>query len=93
MTETFTIRWYTRFGARSCRYLFAQKIEREKNNISYVLINPLIRQCLHESGLISILFHDFETASKSMRFGSVYTKSLSPENENSDGISERCTTC
>ena len=29
---------------------------------------------LHERGFISIRFHDFETASKSMRFGSVYTE-------------------
>ena len=29
---------------------------------------------LHERGFISIRFRDFETASKSMRFGSVYTE-------------------
>ena len=32
---------------------------------------------LHERGLTSILFHDFETAWKSMRFGSVYKQPFS----------------
>ena len=32
---------------------------------------------LHERGFISIRFHDFETAPKPMRFGSVYTEPFS----------------
>ena len=39
-----------------------------------------LRQRLQESGFTSTRFHDFETASKSMRFGRVYTKLFSPEN-------------
>ena len=38
---------------------------------------------LHEHGFISIRFHDFETVSKSMQFGSVYTEPFSPENQSS----------
>ena len=53
----------------------------------------LFRLRLHELGFISIQFHDFETASKSMRFGSVYTKPFSPGNQSRDGIREHCTTC
>ena len=53
----------------------------------------LLRLRLHEHGFISIRFHDFETVSKSMRFGSVYTEPFSPENQSRDGISERFTTC
>ena len=52
-----------------------------------------IRLHLHEHGFISIQFHDFETVSKSMRFGSVYTEPFSSENQSRDGISERFTTC
>ena len=33
-------------------------------------------------------FHDFETTSKSMRFGSVYTEPFSPENPSHDGVNE-----
>ena len=36
-----------------------------------------VRLRLHERGFISIRFHDFETAPKSMRFGSVYTEPFS----------------
>ena len=52
-----------------------------------------MRLRLHERGFISIRLHDFETASKWMRFGSVYTEPFSPENQSRDGISERSTTC
>ena len=51
------------------------------------------RQSLHESGLTSTWSQDFEVASKSMRFGSVYTKPFSPENQSRDVISECCTMC
>ena len=47
----------------------------------------------HERGFTLSRFHDFETTSKLMRFGSVYTEPFSPENSSHDGISERCTTC
>ena len=36
-------------------------------------ISPYIRLRLHECDFLSIRFHDFDTPSKSMRFGSVYT--------------------
>ena len=36
-----------------------------------------LRLRLHECGFTSIRFQDFETASKSMRFGSVYTEPFS----------------
>ena len=36
-------------------------------------ISPYIQLRLYECDFISIRFHDFETHSKSMRFGSVYT--------------------
>ena len=52
-----------------------------------------LRLRLHEHSFISIRFHDFETVSKSMRFGSVYTEPFSPENQSNHGISERFTTC
>ena len=52
-----------------------------------------MRLRLHERGFISIRFHDFETALKSMQFGSVYTEPFSPENQSRDSISERCTMC
>ena len=52
-----------------------------------------VRLRLREHGFISIRFHDFETVSKSMRFGSVYMELFSPENQSRDGISERFTTC
>ena len=52
-----------------------------------------LRHRLHERGFASTRFDDFETASKSMRFGSVYTVPFSPENPSRDGISELCTTC
>ena len=41
---------------------------------------------LHEGGFASTRFHDFETASKSMQFGRVYTEPFSPENPSRDGI-------
>ena len=50
-----------------------------------------LRQSSHESGFTSTRFHDFETASKSMRFGSVYTKPFSPENQSRDVLSKCCT--
>ena len=59
----------------------------------FILIDFCFRQRLHERGFTSTQFHDFETASKAMRFGSVYTEPFSPENPSRDGISERCTTC
>lgn len=62
-------------------------------NVIGSLPQPKVRQRLHERGLASTRFHDFETASKSMRFVSVYTEPFSPENPSRDGISERCTTC
>ena len=37
----------------------------------------ILRLRLHERGFISTRFHDFETASKSMRFGIVYTEPFS----------------
>ena len=43
--------------------------------------------------ITSTRFNDFETASKSMRFGNVYTESFSPGNQSHNGMSERCTTC
>ena len=43
-----------------------------------------LRQRLHERGFTSTRFHDFETASKSMRLGSVYTEPFSPENPSRD---------
>ena len=36
-----------------------------------------LRLRLHERGFISIRFHDFKTAPKLMRFGSVYTEPFS----------------
>ena len=36
-----------------------------------------VRLRLHERGFISIRFHDFKTAPKLMRFGSVYTEPFS----------------
>ena len=56
-------------------------------------VKQSIRQRLHERGFTSTRFHDFETASKSMWFGSAYTEPFSPENPSRDGISERYTTC
>ena len=52
----------------------------------------MFRQRLHERSFKSTRLHEFETASKSMRFGSVYREPFSPENPSRDGISERCTT-
>ena len=52
-----------------------------------------LRHRLHEHGFTSTRFHDLETASKSMRFGSVYADPFSPENPSRNGISESCTTC
>ena len=52
-----------------------------------------LRQRLHERGFKSTRFHDLETESKSMRFGSVYTETFSPENPSRDGISELYTRC
>ena len=52
-----------------------------------------LRQRLSERSFTSTRFHDFETASKSMLFGGVYTEPFSPKNPSRDGINERCTTC
>ena len=56
-------------------------------------LNVHLRQPLHELGFKSTWFHDFETASKSLRFGNVYTKPFSRENPSRDGISEPCAMC
>ena len=39
--------------------------------------DDLLRQRLQERGFTSTRFHDFETAPKSMRFGSLYTEPFS----------------
>ena len=59
--------------------------------LSYGRFCYSLRQHLYERGFTSTRFHDFETASKSMRFGSVYTETFSPENPSRAGVSERCT--
>ena len=63
------------------------------NDASLVKGHREQRKDLHERGFILTRFHAFETASKSIRFGSVYTESFSPENQSCYGISERYTKC
>ena len=48
-----------------------------------------LRQRLNERGFTSTQFHDFKTASKSMR---VYTETFSPENQSRNGKSDPCST-
>ena len=49
------------------------------NRYILVFLNTFfsLRLRLHERGFISIRFHDFKTAPKLMRFGSVYTEPFS----------------
>jgi len=54
------------------------------------LITIVLRQRLHERAFTLTRFHAFETAAKSIRFGSVSTESVSPENRSCDGISTKC---
>ena len=53
----------------------------------------LLKDAVTEAAFTRTRFHDFETASKSMRFGSVYTEPFSPENPSRNRRGERCTTC
>ena len=69
------------------------RLNRRRNRIENDSCKRCFRQRLHERGFTSTWIHDFETTSKSMRFGGVYTEPFSPENPSSDGISERCATC
>ena len=52
--------------------------ENDRNVWNVVIkVGRIFMLSLHERGFISIRFHDFETASKSLRFGSVYTEPFS----------------
>ena len=54
-------------------YSYTSENDRNVWNV-VIKVGIIFMLSLHERGFISIRFHDFETASKSMRFGSVYTE-------------------
>ena len=77
----------------SRQFWFGTKRLRLRQRHKTIIHFRSLRRRLHERGFTSTRFYGFETASKSMRFGGVYTEPFLLENSSRDGISERCTLC